>query len=209
MDTRTSYRSELEMDGGSFLDVPQLPQTRETVRTRHPALTIALHWGTVLAIVVSVAAMFLRDASEDRVVRQVLLEIHRQLGLLVLIVVALRLGLRMRARLADYSSTVPAVLRWVAHAAHIVLYGMLIALPVEGWLLSNAHGVSLALFGIVPLPSLQAPDSELADTLSDYHILLAWGLLALVTAHAAAAFWHHFMQRDGVLRAMLPSWLLR
>ena len=70
---------------------------------------------------------------------------------------------------------------------------------------TNAHGVALTFLGSVPLPKLLPADSELADTLTDYHVWLAWGLLALVMAHAAAAIWHHFGRRDGVLRAMLPK----
>jgi cytochrome b561 len=50
-----------------------------------------------------------------------------------------------------------------------------------------------------------ASDSELAGVLSDYHVLLAWILLIFVGMHAAAALWHHFVRRDAVLAAMLPS----
>jgi cytochrome b561 len=86
---------------------------------------------------------------------------------------------------------------------------MIAMLPLEGWILSNAHGVSVSLLGVVPLPRLIDSDSELADVLSDYHVWLAWVLLAVVVVHALAALWHHFVLRDGVLRAMCPRWLIR
>ena len=79
------------------------------------------------------------------------------------------------------------------------------ALPVVGWVLTSAHGISLNLFGVVHLPQLVAADSELADTLSDYHVWLSWVLLALVVMHVGAALWHHFVRRDAVLKAMLPG----
>src|SRR5262245_36901184 len=82
--------------------------------SRHPALVIALHWGTLVAIVVSVSAMFLRDALEDSAWRQVLLETHRQLGLLVLLVVGLRIVLRLVVGLIDHAPNMSAVLRWGA-----------------------------------------------------------------------------------------------
>ena len=81
----------------------------------------------------------------------------------------------------------------------------LLALPLEGWALTSAHGITLALFGAVHLPNLIASDSELADVLSDYHVSLAWILLIVAGLHAAAALWHHFVRRDAVLAAMLPS----
>jgi cytochrome b561 len=64
--------------------------------------------------------------------------------------------------------------------------------------------VPISLLGL-PLPNLVQADSDLADTLTDYHVWAAWGMLALVVAHAAAAWWHHAVRRDGVLTAMLPS----
>jgi hypothetical protein len=62
----------------------------------------------------------------------------------------------------------------------------------------------LWLFGAVPMPSLVAPDPDVADALVDFHAWGAWALFALVGAHAGAALWHHFVRRDGVLAAMLP-----
>ena len=180
------------------------PATSVTARSRHPPLTIAIHWMTVVAIVVAVAAMFLRDAIEDREWRQVLLEVHRQLGLLVLLSAGARVALRALKGLADHAPDMAAFLRWAAKAAHVLMYGVLVALPLLGWAVTSAHGVTLTFLGVVPLPKLLSADSELADTLTDYHVWLAWGLLALVMAHVAAAVWHHFGRRDGVLRAMLP-----
>lgn len=121
----------------------------------------------------------------------------------------LRRELRLRRGLADHATDIAPLLRWAAKVAHILLYGVLIALPLLGWAVTSAHGIKLTLLGSVPLPLLLAPDSELADTLSDYHVWLAWGLLALVVAHVTAACWHHFARRDGVLRAMLPGALFR
>jgi cytochrome b561 len=188
---------------------PALPAQASTAApdepaARHPALTRALHWGTAIAIVVAVAAMFVRDAVEDKALRQLLLEAHRQLGMLVLFAAVLRITARLRVGLADHAPDLAAALRRTAGAAHVLLYGLLIALPLVGWALCSAHGISLACLGVMHLPSLVSPDSELADTLSDYHIWLAWGLLALVAAHVVAALWHHFVRRDAVLTAMSP-----
>jgi len=173
--------------------------------TRHPLLVIAMHWGTLLALIVAVAATFVRDAIEDDTYRQALLQVHRQLGLLVLLVAVWRVVVRIRRNLADNAPDMAFVLRWAAKATHVFLYGLLIALPLVGWALTSAHGIWLSFFGIFRLPMLVAADSEFADTLSDYHIWLAWGLLAIVAAHAAAALWHHFVRRDTVLTAMLPG----
>ena len=184
---------------------PASPATSDTASPRHPAATVAIHWITVAAIIVAVAVMFVRDAVEDRLWRQVLLETHRQLGLLVLIAAGARIAIRLRKGLTDPAPDMAAFLRWTAKAAHFVMYGVLIALPLLGWAVTSAHGVSLKFLWSVPLPKVLSADSELADTLTDYHVWLAWALLGLVVAHVSAAVWHHFVRKDAVLRAMLPK----
>ncbi len=182
---------------------------RAATQAKHPALTIALHWGTLVAIVVAVAAMFTRDAIEDTTWRQILLHLHRQLGLLVLVGLAARIAVRTYRGLVDHAPDMALILRWAARAAHVALYGLLIALPLIGWACTSAHGISLAFLGVWTLPALVSPDSEFADTLSDYHVLLSWVLLGVVAAHASAALWHHYVRRDWVLGAMLPRWIER
>jgi cytochrome b561 len=174
-------------------------------RAKHPALIVALHWGSLIAILVAVGVMFARDAIEDTSMRQFLLQAHRQLGLVVLVVAWFRIMVRLTRRLVDHSHGMSAIMRLAARAAHVLLYGLLIALPVVGWALTSAHDIPLSFLGVIHLPRLAAADSEFADTLSDYHIWLAWALLATVAAHAAAALWHHFVRRDAVLDAMLPG----
>ena len=73
---------------------------------RQPAATIAFHWGTVIAIVVGVVAVYLRDVFEDKAVRAVLLDLHRQLGILVLLCVPLRQLVRDARRGRSESSDI-------------------------------------------------------------------------------------------------------
>ena len=104
----------------------------------------------------------------------------------------------------DFSTDVATILRWAARLSHVVLYAFLLAIPLVGWSVTSAHAVDLRLFGLVPLPALVAPDSDLADELTDYHAWLAYGLMGFVFVHALAALWHHYVLRDAVLVAMLP-----
>ena len=50
---------------------------------RHPLVTRVLHWATVVMLLVSVSAILYRETTEHRMLRQVLMELHRQLGLLL------------------------------------------------------------------------------------------------------------------------------
>jgi len=173
-------------------------------RNRHGNLTILLHWSSVLAILLATGAILTREAVEDDAWRNALLDIHRKCGLFVLVALGLRLVVRLTSGMADFTHDMPRLLRLGAAAAHAALYGMLLALPLLGWATTSAHGVKLRLFGLVTLPSIARKDSDLADTLGDWHLWFAWGLLALVCMHVAAACWHHYSRRDRVLSAMLP-----
>ncbi len=181
-------------------------QSRETFRQRHPTIVILLHWLTVALILAGVAFVLTREEVGARDLKQLLLEQHRSIGLLVLALVALRL----LSRLWHWRSLVRHDLPWFLHltsvAAHWGLYILLIATPLLGWALTNAHGQDASLFGLPALPPLVDTDLDLADTLADWHALSAWTLLGLIAAHALAALWHHYVRRDGVMNAMLP-WL--
>jgi cytochrome b561 len=173
-------------------------------RTRHSAWTIALHWLSVLAIVVAATAALSRELTEDQPARTLLMTLHRQAGLVVIVALGLRLLARLSFGMKDFSVGLPLIMKLAAKSAHVALYATLLALPLLGWAVSNAHGVGLSLFGALPLPNLVQEDSDLADTLTDWHVWVAWALLGLVAMHIAAALWHHLARRDGVLSAMLP-----
>ncbi len=172
---------------------------------KHSSATRWLHWGTVVAIVIAVAAIYLRETTEDKWWRQVLIDVHRQLGLLVLLGVGFRLAVRYTKGLADHAGQMHFLARWAALLTHVALYALLVALPLLGWAASNAHSIHLNFFGILQIPDLVHPDSDLSDTLDDYHKWGSWTLGALVLMHAFAALWHHYVRKDAVLSAMLPG----
>ena len=98
----------------------------------------------------------------------------------------------------------PAWQRTAAAASHVTLYVLVMIIPLSGWLMSSAFGVPTVYFGLVQLPSPIATNKALAEQLRTVHVYLNYTLLALVTAHIAAALKHHFVDRDNVLSLMLP-----
>ncbi len=200
----------VERVGAALPDIPRpavRPWSRRRERARahrHSAWTIALHWASVIAIVLAAGAALSRELTEAPLLRDLLMTVHRQAGMFVLLALGLRLAARFTFGMKDHAGNLPVLMKLAATMAHLALYAMLLSLPVLGWAVSNAHGVDLKLFGVLPLPSLVQEDSDLADRLTDYHVWASWGLLFLVVAHVAAACWHHLARRDGVLSAMLP-----
>ena len=181
------------------------PSSSDHTADKHSPWIIALHWSSVIAILIATSTFFLREIVETSSIRNVLLDLHRQSGLFVMVALALRISIRIKVGMTDHAEDMHWMMRFTAKSAHGVLYLILAALPVLGWAATNAHAVPVKLFGIIPLPNIAPADSDLADTLTDYHLWAAWALLAVVISHIGAALWHHFHRKDKVLKAMLPG----
>lgn len=179
--------------------------TASGLRQRHAWGLIGVHWLTLLLIV---AAYVLGSVLEDMALSPAKLQLyawHKWLGMLVLFSVPVRLLLRLLDRLpAD-----PSLLSWEAKASaatHIVLYALLAAVPLSGWLQSSAEGFPVVLFTVWQLPDLVGKDAALAETLGEAHEVAVNLLVWLAGLHTAAALYHHYLKGDAVLRRMAP-WL--
>jgi cytochrome b561 len=131
---------------------------------------------------------------------------HKWLGITVLGLAAIRVLWRLTHR-PPALLPAPAWQQKAAHVLHALLYLVLFALPLSGWVYSNAAGFPIVYLGLWRLPDLVAKDKAVATVLRDRHEQLGWVLLALICAHALAAFKHHFWDRDDTLRRML--WFAR
>jgi superoxide oxidase len=165
---------------------------------------VALHWVTFVLVVVVYCCMELRGlAPRGSGLRALMRNAHVQLGTLVFLLTALRLALRFRN---PWPAIAPRPAAWIvgsATALHVALYGLLLALPVVGWLMLGAEGRSVPFLGVDWAPFI-APDRALAHRLEELHELLAKVGYALVGLHAAAALAHHYFWRDDTLARMLP-----
>lgn len=171
---------------------------------RRPRSLVALHWLTVFCLIVAAALILAREEIDGRALRQWLLEGHRHFGLFVLGLFLARVAMRLRLGRLPSEKSMPGYQRFTAAATHFAMYALLLIQPLLGWALSNAEDKPVHLFGMT-LPALVAADEDWGDRLQTWHADVAWLLLALVLLHVGAAFWHHFVRRDDVLRAMLPQ----
>jgi len=169
-----------------------------------PRSLVVLHWLTALFLLIAAALILTRDEVSGRALKMWLLEGHRHFGLFVLVLLVVRIGLRIRLGKLPSDNASSRLVRWLAALTHVAMYSLLLAQPLLGWALSNAQDKAVHLFGMT-LPALVGADEDLADTLQTWHQDAAWLLLGLISLHIAAALWHHFVLRDGVLRMMLPQ----
>ena len=91
-----------------------------------------------------------------------------------------------------------------ADAMHVLLYILIFAVPISGYLYTLAAGVPVVYLGLFQLPVIMAPNPELKPLLKEIHYVLNMTMAAAVAAHVLAALKHQFIDRDGVLKRMLP-----
>jgi cytochrome b561 len=164
-----------------------------------------LHWLAALLIVTGFAlGLYMTDLefSPDKLRYYAW---HKWLGITVFLLAVVRLAWRAAHPAPALPEAMPRWQRQAATAAHVLLYGLMLAIPVSGWIYSSATGVSVTYLNLVDLPNLVPKDREWAKTLLVVHQTLNYLLAAVVTVHVAAALKHHFLDRDDILARMLPG----
>lgn len=160
----------------------------------------ALHWlmATLIITMLFVGATMVTSLT----LRPSLLEIHRPLGIAILILAVIRLFNRLYARSPDLPKSIPNWQKAVAKLSHLLLYMLMLTLPLIGWAVSSAAGFPVTLWQGVELPRIVSSNPTYYAILRDAHSALAWALFAVVVGHLSAALMHAWINRDGVFTTM-------
>lgn len=163
-----------------------------------------LHWLMALMVI---AMLFIGAGMAASVSQrhEWLLNLHKPLGIAILALVIVRLLVRFSTRQPPLPGDLP---RWqvlAAKASHVLLYGLMLILPVLGWAMISAAGDPVMLSSSVQLPALLPANASLFALLRKAHGFLAYLLFLTVLLHLAAALFHAWVRRDGVLQSMTGS----
>jgi cytochrome b561 len=129
---------------------------------------------------------------------------HVSFGIVILILIVLRLAWRLTHPVAPEGS-LQAWQRLSAGATHWLLYALVLATTVTGWLFASFRGWSLQFFYLTPLPTLGASNPSVGRAIDGLHQAAEWALLVVIGIHVAAALAHLFIYRDRVMQRMLPG----
>jgi cytochrome b561 len=179
---------------------------------RYDFVAIALHWLMALGIAMLAAiGLYMVHGHPAPLLLFKLYQLHKSVGITILLLAIFRLGWRLTHRTPQLPASMSPLERTTAAAAHWLLYGFLVALPMTGWALVSVsiYGIPTVLYGIVTWPDLPflptlADKEPIEALLKLVHAYGAWALIAVVIGHVVAALRHHFIKRDTVLWRMLP-----
>jgi cytochrome b561 len=176
-----------------------------TDNTRYGAVALTTHWLTFLLVTAIFTVGFIMEDLPNSPTRLKLFSYHKWTGVVIFLLVLWRIAWRWRVPPPSLPSSVPPWQQHAAVATHGLLYLLLLAVPLSGWLMSSAKGFQTVLFGVLPIPDLLDKNRELGKTLETVHYWLNKGLLGLIGLHAIAALHHHYVDRDTVLTRMVPG----
>ena len=168
---------------------------------RYGAATIALHWLMLLLLVAVYATIELHEVfPRGSGPRAALKTWHFMLGLSVLALVCVRIAARLSGA-APAADKGPTAL--LARVVHLALYLFMILMPIAGWIVLSAEGDRIPFPGF-ELPPLVGPDDALAERVEEMHALVGTIGYYLIGLHAAAALFHQYVLRDGILARIMP-----
>ena len=172
---------------------------------RYTSTAIVLHWLIGAMILIAVAVGLYMTGLKFSPEKLKLYNWHKWAGVTIFMLVVLRLAWRLFHAAPPLPPSVPDWQRRIAGATHVLLYALMFAIPVSGWLMSSAKGFQTVYFGVIPLPDLLGKNENLGELLEQVHQLLSYSLIAVVIMHTVAALKHHFIAKNDVLRRILPG----
>lgn len=180
-------------------------QVRNTA-TGFGVVTIAMHWLVAVAVfgLFGLGYWMVGLSYYDDWYRTAP-DIHRSVGILLLMVMVIRLAWRL-------ANPVPRPLPnhsrfevLAAHGAHLLMYVLIFVAMISGYLISTADGSSISVFDWFEVPSVTGRIKGMEDTAGLVHYWATWALVVLAGLHGLAAIKHHLIDRDDTLRRMLGT----
>lgn len=164
------------------------------------AIARLLHWGMAVLILTMLFVGVGMVASLAW--RPALIDLHRPLGVAVLLLALIRLLYRWRHPPPPLPASLSHTQALAAKGSHVALYAAMLAMPLLGWAMLSAGGYPVRMTSTFSLPPILPHDPALYSALRQAHGVLGYALFALILLHVAAALHHAWVRRDGVFEAM-------
>ncbi len=169
---------------------------------RYTRPAIVLHWLVALLIFVAFPlGVYMHELPLSPGKLQ-LYSYHKWIGITILMLASLRVVWRLTHTPPALPDSISGWQRRASQVVHGLLYLLILAIPLSGWLMSSAKGFQTVWFGVLPLPDLVGKDKALGEQLAELHQILNFILLFLVILHVGAALKHQFMERLPFMQRM-------
>jgi cytochrome b561 len=167
------------------------------------SLSKALHW---LIVILIINQWVIAERAEELkgLAKLQTLGWHKSFGMTILMLAIVRLVWRWMNPVPDLTAETKPWERVLAKVSHFLLYALIFAMPLTGWMMSSARNFPVSWFKQFQFPDLVAPSDRTFQLMNDLHHLLFSVLVTVALLHIAGALKHHFIDRNDVLKRMLP-----
>ncbi|WP_405406021.1 cytochrome b [Paracoccus sp. Ld10] len=164
-----------------------------------------LHWLVAALILAMIpVGLLMVQKGLDRDLGDALYLFHKNVGSLLIVVIALRLVWRLTHRPPSLPATVPDWQRRLAGLSHLALYVLMVVMPLSGYVRVRAGGFPIEGLDALGMPTFIPRSKSLADAASTLHEMAAWALIAVIALHIGAAVHHAVVRRDEIWSRMWP-----
>ncbi|MGA7804027.1 cytochrome b [Bradyrhizobium sp.] len=175
-----------------------------TARLEYGTTAKVFHWLIVALLVVQYLIGWLMPDLHRNMKPGAPMTFHISFGITILVLITLRLAWRLTHPVAPESSLAPWQ-RLSSEAVHWLLYALVLATTVSGWLFASYRGWGVSFFYLFPMPMLASDNAAAGKAIDGLHQVFEWTLLVVIGLHVASAFAHLFIYRDRIMQRMLPG----
>lgn len=163
------------------------------------------HWGMALLILLTIpAGLLMVQQGIGRGLQDALFLYHKNVGVLLLVLVVARLIWRMRNPAPPLPASLTAPQAMIAELTHWLLYALLFIVPLAGYIRVRAGGFPIEMLDRLGVPHLVPRSDALAEIAKTVHYFSGLAIAGLLAMHIAAALFHRIVKRDGVFERMWP-----
>jgi cytochrome b561 len=175
-----------------------------TSRTRFTVPQRLLHWLMAICIL---SMLFIGVGMVSTVTSKylTLVQIHKPLGIAILVLALIRLTLRIVYGAPALPADLPEPIKLAANLSQYIFYVLMIGMPLIGWAMLSAASYPVVLFGSVHLPSILPLSPSLHTLLWHAHYFLAFAFFAFILMHVSAILFHKLIRNDGVFETMATT----
>jgi cytochrome b561 len=196
-------RQPVDHPGSPMIEVSEM--TPKADLTAYSGRQKIFHWIVAIAVLTTIPAGLIMNRIGEGPAQDQLYDLHRSLGLVILVLALLRVGVRLLdGAPAPFAGLTPFQ-RIVSVTVHRLLYALLLLMPILGWAAMSAYGGEWSFFHLFMPPPLLPKNETATNILFRLHEIGGFLMAALVIVHISAAIYHGLVRGDGVLIRMLPN----
>ena len=172
--------------------------SRKSSSDKYGTVAVTIHWLSALFIFVLIGSGFRAESMENTAAKADVLKVHVVLGVSILLLTLARIAWWKFADKKPAPIPMPRIQERVAHAVHVILYVIILGMAASGIGMMVLSGAGPIIFNVVEgtLPNFWDFKPRIP------HGIGAKLMVALLVLHAGAAFYHHFVKRDGLIKRM-------